>query len=233
MPNPILVALDTTSTPEAVALCERLAGLVGGVKLGLEFFTANGPDGVRAVCETGQPLFLDLKFHDIPNTVAAACAAAADLGVWMLNVHAQGGRRMLSAAREAIERVSPRPQLIAVTVLTSLSDEDLRETGHPEGAADLVERLAGLAAAAGLDGVVCSPRETTSLRRSRGPGFLLVTPGIRPGGSARDDQQRVMTPAEALHAGSDYLVIGRPIIAAADPVAVLQAIQAEIAGSCN
>lgn len=229
----IIVALDYANPDQALAMADRLDKDLCRVKVGKELFTRAGPALVERLTGRGFDVFLDLKFHDIPHTVAAACAAAADLGVWMLNVHAQGGRRMLAAAREGIERFSPRPLLIAVTVLTSLSDEDLRETGHAEGSALLVERLAGLTAAAGLDGVVCSPREAAALRRSHGAGFVLVTPGIRPDGSARDDQQRIMTPAEAIRAGSDYLVIGRPITTAADPVTVLQTIQAEITGSCN
>ena len=229
----IIVALDYPGPDQALAMADRLDKELCRVKVGKELFTRAGPALVERLAGRGFDVFLDLKFHDIPNTAAAAGAAAADLGVWMLNVHAQGGRRMLAAAREAVERFTPRPRLVAVTVLTSLTDEDLRETGHQEGAADLVERLAALTAAAGLDGVVCSPRETAVLRRRHGAGFVLVTPGIRPSDSAPDDQQRVMTPAEAIRSGSDYLVIGRPVTAAADPVAALQAIQAEIAGSCN
>jgi len=229
----IIVALDYPAPAQALDMADRLDKDLCRVKVGKELFTRAGPALVEQLVGRGFDVFLDLKYHDIPNTAAAACAAAADLGVWMLNVHAQGGRRMLAAARESVERFSPRPLLIAVTVLTSLTDEDLRETGYQDGAGVLVERLAALTAEAGLDGVVCSPRETASLRRRHGAGFALVTPGIRPGGSAPDDQQRVMTPAEAVRSGSDYLVIGRPITAAADPVAVLQAIQADIAGSCN
>lgn len=232
-PRRIIVALDYPAAAPALAMADRLDPALCRVKVGKELFTRAGPMLVEQLNSRGFEVFLDLKFHDIPNTAAAACAAAADLGVWMLNVHAQGGRRMLEATREAVERFSPRPLLIAVTVLTSLSDEDLRETGHTEGAQAMVERLAGLSAAAGLDGVVCSARETAVLRRRHGAGFLLVTPGIRPGGSASDDQQRTMTPGEAVRHGSDYLVIGRPITAAADPVAVLQAIRSEITENCN
>lgn len=232
-PKRIIVALDYPVAAQALAMVERLDPDLCRVKVGKELFTRAGPALVEQLIGRGFEVFLDLKFHDIPNTAAAACAAAADLGVWMLNVHAQGGRRMLVAARESVGRFTPRPRLIAVTVLTSLTDEDLRETGYQEGSAALVERLATLTAEAGLDGVVCSPREAAALRRRHGDGFVLVTPGIRPAGGPRDDQQRVMTPAEAIHGGADYLVIGRPITAAADPVAVLQTIQAEIAGSCN
>lgn len=229
----IIVALDYPDAGRALAAADRLDKELCRVKVGKELFTRAGPALVERLVGQGFDVFLDLKFHDIPNTVAAACTAAAELGVWMLNVHAQGGRRMLGAARESVERFTPRPRLIAVTVLTSLDDGDLREIGFQDGTEQLVERLAALTADAGLDGVVCSPREAASLRRRHGAGFLLVTPGIRPGGSAQDDQQRVMTPSEAVRNGSDYLVIGRPITGAADPVAALRAIQAEIAGSCN
>jgi orotidine-5'-phosphate decarboxylase len=226
----IIVALDYPDPAQALAMADRLDQERCRVKVGKELFTRAGPPLVEQLVGRGFDVFLDLKFHDIPHTVAAACAAAADLGVWMLNVHAQGGRRMLAAAREGVERAGRRPLLIAVTVLTSLNDDDLREIGYQQGAGALVERLSGLTAEAGLDGVVCSPREVSVLRRRHGNGFALVTPGIRPAGSARDDQQRIMTPAEAIRDGADYLVVGRPITAAADPMAALQAIQAEIAG---
>ena len=229
----IIVALDYPDAGRALGAAERLDKDLCRVKVGKELFTRAGPALVERLVGRGFDVFLDLKFHDIPNTVAAACTAAAELGVWMVNVHAQGGRRMLGAARECMERFTPRPRLIAVTVLTSLDDGDLREIGFQDGTERLVERLAALSADAGLDGVVCSPREAASLRRRHGDGFLLVTPGIRPGGSAQDDQQRVMTPGEAVRNGADYLVIGRPITGASDPVAALRAIQAEIAGSCN
>lgn len=227
----IIVALDYPDPAGALAMADHLDKDLCRVKVGKELFTRAGPALVEQLVGRGFDVFLDLKFHDIPNTVAAACAAAADLGVWMLNVHAQGGRRMLIAARESVERVTPRPLLIAVTVLTSLTDEDLREVGYQDSAGKLVERLSLLTAEAGLDGVVCSPREALSLRRRHGPGFTLVTPGIRPGGSAQNDQQRVMTPAEAIRDGADYLVIGRPITAAPEPIVALQAIQAEIAAA--
>ncbi|MGD9729871.1 MAG: orotidine-5'-phosphate decarboxylase [Gammaproteobacteria bacterium] len=229
----IIVALDYPDAGRALAAAERLDKDLCRVKVGKELFTRAGPALVERLVGRGFDVFLDLKFHDIPNTVAAACTAAAELGVWMVNVHAQGGRRMLGAARESVERFTPRPRLIAVTVLTSLDDGDLREIGFQDSTEQLVGRLAALSADAGLDGVVCSPREAASLRRRHGAGFLLVTPGIRPGGSAQDDQQRVMTPGEAVRNGADYLVIGRPITGASDPVAALRAIQAEIAGSCN
>ncbi|MCC6301463.1 MAG: orotidine-5'-phosphate decarboxylase [Gammaproteobacteria bacterium] len=225
----IIVALDYPEPARALEMADRLDGALCRVKVGKELFTRAGPGLVEQLNARGLEVFLDLKFHDIPNTVAAACAAAAELGVWMVNVHAQGGRRMLEAARESLVRFTSRPRLIAVTVLTSLDDAELREIGFQDSAERLVERLAALTAEAGLDGVVCSAREAAVLRGRHGAGFTLVTPGIRPDGGAQDDQRRVMTPAEAIHAGSDYLVIGRPITGAADPVAALQAIQAEIA----
>ncbi len=229
----IIVALDYPDPKQALAIVARLDSTLCRVKVGKELFTRAGPGLVEHLTGHGFEVFLDLKFHDIPHTVAAACAAAADLGVWMVNVHAQGGRRMLEAARESVERFPSRPRLIAVTVLTSLDDAGLREIGFQDSAERLVERLAALAADSGLDGVVCSAREAAALRTRHGAGFTLVTPGIRPVGGAQDDQRRVMTPAEAIRSGSDYLVIGRPITGAVDPVAALRAIQAEIAGICN
>jgi orotidine-5'-phosphate decarboxylase len=176
-------------------------------------------------------VFLDLKFHDIPNTVAAACAAAADLGVWMMNVHASGGRAMMAAAHERLAALSDPPRLIAVTVLTSLDAADLFEVGCPGEPAERVLQLAALARRAGLDGVVCSPREAAGLRAAQGPGFLLVTPGVRPAAADSGDQKRVMTPAQAVAAGADYLVVGRPITAAPDPVAALAAMEREMTGA--
>ena len=233
MPSPILVALDTTSTPEAVALCERLAGLVGGVKLGLEFVTANGPDGVRAVCETGQPLFLDLKFHDIPNTVAGAMRAVVPLRPAIVNVHASGGLAMMKAARDAAEEAAeaagaPMPMVIAVTVLTSLDDADLAAVGQRNPAAAQAVRLAELAQEAKLDGVVCSPKEILAIRKACGQAFKLIVPGIRPLWSATGDQKRFSSPATALEDGADYLVIGRPITAAPDPAEAARRIAEEI-----
>lgn len=229
----IIVALDYPEPARALEMADRLDGALCRVKVGKELFTRAGPGLIEQLTARGFEVFLDLKFHDIPNTVAAACAAAAELGVWMVNVHAQGGRRMLETARESLGRFTSRPRLIAVTVLTSLDDAELREIGFQDSAERLVERLAVLTAEAGLDGVVCSAREAAALRTRHGAGFTLVTPGIRPGGGPQDDQRRVMTPAEAIRKGSDYLVIGRPITGAADPVAALHAIQAEIAGICN
>jgi orotidine-5'-phosphate decarboxylase len=173
-------------------------------------------------------VFLDLKFHDIPNTVAAACRAAADLGVWMLNVHASGGRRMMEAAREAVDKSMHRPMLIGVTVLTSMDEAELREIGVARSPREQVLHLAGLVQQSGLDGVVCSAQEAAELRELFGPGFALVTPGIRPAGTDAGDQSRIMTPARAIRAGADYLVVGRPITQAADPTAALRSIQTEI-----
>jgi len=224
----IIVALDYADAASAMALVERLDPALCRVKVGKELFTAAGPELVRALAARGFEVFLDLKSHDIPNTVAAACRAAAGLGVWMLNVHASGGRRMLSAAREALLDLPQRPLLIAVTVLTSMSAEDLNETGVAGVPADQVLRLARLTQACKLDGVVCSAQEAALLRADLGADFRLVTPGIRPAGSEAGDQRRVMTPAEALRAGATDLVIGRPITGAADPLAALKQIQSDI-----
>ena len=225
----VIVALDYPSADAALAMVERLDPAQCRVKVGKELFTRAGPELVRRLVAQGFQVFLDLKYHDIPNTVAGACAAAADLGVWMVNVHTLGGRRMMEAAREALEKAAHRPLLIGVTVLTSHSEEDLAEIGLAGSPMENVLRLAGLAAAAGLDGVVCSPKEVTALRAAQGPAFRLVTPGIRPAGAALGDQRRVMTPGEAVRSGSDYLVIGRPITAADDPMGVLLAVESEIA----
>ncbi|MBU1263735.1 MAG: orotidine-5'-phosphate decarboxylase, partial [Gammaproteobacteria bacterium] len=197
-------------------------------KVGKELFTVAGPELVRVLVARGFEVFLDLKFHDIPNTVAAACRAAAGLGVWMLNVHASGGRRMMTAAQQALADMPQRPRLIAVTVLTSMSAEDLAEVGVSDVPADQVLRLARLSHACKLDGVVCSAQEAAMLRADLGADFRLVTPGIRPAGTEMGDQRRVMTPAEALRAGATDLVIGRPVTAAADPLAALKQIQSDI-----
>ena len=216
--NPVFVALDTTDLDYALQLAERVRPHVGGLKLGLEFFTAHGADGVRAFADAGLPVFLDLKFHDIPNTVAGACRAAAGLGVSITNVHAQGGAAMMRAALDAVKSTNPATRLIAVTMLTSLGDSDLPAMGIGGSVGDQVLRLAALARESGLDGVVCSAHEIERLRREMGPDFLLVVPGIRPAGAALGDQQRVMGPKEAMDAGAGVLVIGRPITAAPDPV---------------
>lgn len=228
----LIVGLDLPDPAAVDALVDRLDPALTRLKIGKQLFTLAGPAMVERVQRRGFEVFLDLKFHDIPHTVAGAVAAAASLGVWMVNVHASGGPRMLDAAREAIarqpERTSGQPLLIGVTVLTSHTAEDLAATGVHDSPADQVERLVRLSAASGLDGVVCSAAECLALRPLVPDGFLLVTPGIRPAGSAVDDQRRIVTPAEAIAAGSDHLVIGRPIIAAADPAAALAAVAEDI-----
>jgi orotidine-5'-phosphate decarboxylase len=226
--TPIIVALDYPSAIQALDLARRLSPSVCRVKVGKELFTSSGPALVEELQRLGFEVFLDLKFHDIPSTVAGAVRAAADLGVWMVNVHASGGRRMMAAAREALAGLAHKPLLIGVTVLTSMSAQDLEETGCGASTEEQVLRLAALAADSGLDGVVCSAQEATALRRAQGRDFCLVTPGIRLSGDDCSDQRRVVTPATALPAGSDYLVIGRSITAAADPLAALQRVQEEL-----
>jgi len=220
----VIVALDFADAAQALALVDRLAPGQCRLKVGKELFTRSGPALIEALHEKGFEVFLDLKFHDIPNTVAKACRAAADLGVWMVNVHALGGRRMMAAAREAVAAAGHQPRLIAVTVLTSMGEGDLAEIGLQGSAEENVRRLARLAESAGMDGVVCSPREVTMLRNTIGAGFQLVTPGVRPAGAALDDQTRVATPQDAIRSGSSYLVVGRPITRAEDPLAALAAI---------
>ncbi len=227
--NPILVALDVGSAQQATSLADAVRGTVGGVKIGKQLFTAEGPHIVRALAERGDRVFLDLKFHDIPNTVAGAVASAVATGAWMVNVHASGGRKMMQAAADAAgnaaaRRGGERPIVIGVTVLTSLDETELRETGVNAGLLDHVVHLATLAQESGLDGVVASPHEIAAIRRACGPDFVIVTPGIRPrtGGLANDDQARTMGPAEAIAAGASYLVIGRPITAAPDPRAAAE-----------
>jgi len=229
-PGPrIIVAVDLPSKVQALALADRLDPTLCRLKIGKESFTRCGPALVEELQGRGFEIFLDLKFHDIPNTVASACRAAAELGVWMVNVHASGGRRMMEAAADAVSGFQRRPLLIAVTILTSLSEAELEEVGFSAGVGITVNRLSGLAQSAGLDGVVCSPWEAGSLRKNLGDNFVLVTPGVRPAGSSADDQHRIMTPREAVDHGASYLVIGRPITRADVPEAVLQAINSEIA----
>jgi len=239
MMNQILVALDVDTADEAHALADQLRGHVGGFKIGNRLFTSHGPSMVESLVSRGDRVFLDLKFHDIPNTVAGAVAAATRLGVWMLNVHASGGHTMMKAAREAADAESsklsrPRPLIIAVTMLTSLSDETMGEIGVAGALAGQVGRLAALAQSAGLDGVVASPQEIAIIRSRCGASFEIVTPGIRsasdsvPGASGgKDDQRRTLSAGDALAAGASYLVVGRPIIAAPDPRAAAERMAAE------
>lgn len=220
--NPIICALDTTDVLQASDLAEGLAGSVGAIKLGLEFFTANGAEGVHLLASRKLPIFLDLKFHDIPNTVAKAIKATAGINTFMMTVHTAGGRDMLRAAIDASMEVAEatgkaRPLVVGVTVLTSLDQDDLSMIGVHDQVHDQVKRLADLAQSSGLDGVVCSPYEIALLRQHCGYDFTLVVPGIRPDGSDSGDQKRVLTPREALDKGADYLVIGRPITSAPNP----------------
>ena len=229
----IFVALDTTDLNRGLELARGLKGFVGGMKIGKEFFTALGPEGVRRIQEVQIPIFLDLKFHDIPHTVEGAVRAAVPLRPAILNVHAAGGRAMMEAACEASAAESrrlgvERPLVLAGTVLTSLDTEDLADIGVCGHSIDQVKRLAALAQDSGLDGVVCSAKEIEPLRDQCGPAFKLLTPGIRPAWSVAGDQKRVVTPAEAIVRGSDYLVIGRPITGADDPAAAAQRIGGEL-----
>ncbi|OHY53656.1 orotidine-5'-phosphate decarboxylase [Shewanella algae] len=228
--TPIVVALDFDNKFKALQLIDKLDPSMCRLKVGKEMFTLFGPQLVKEIHDRGFDLFLDLKFHDIPNTVAKAVTAAAEMGVWMVNVHASGGLAMMEAARRALLPYGDNaPLLIAVTVLTSMSDDELKLIGVAGSAEDQVRRLARLTQKAGLDGVVCSARESSMLKAELGTDFKLVTPGIRPAGSDAGDQKRIMTPAEAMAAGSDYLVIGRPITQAVDPLATLHAIHQSLA----
>jgi orotidine-5'-phosphate decarboxylase len=231
MESPVLVALDYASEEPALALADRLSPELCRLKVGKELFTRCGPQLVEKLQNKGFEIFLDLKFHDIPNTVAGAVRAAAELGVWMVNVHAGGGRRMMEAAVDAVAGSNHKPLLIAVTVLTSLSEQDLLELGYTQSPADRVLQLAALAASSGMDGVVCSAQEAPALRAAQGQDFCLVTPGIRLAGDDAGDQRRVLTPADAMAAGSSYLVIGRSITGADDPLAALQRVDRELQGA--
>lgn len=224
----LVVALDLDDHEAADALVRQFDPALCRLKVGKELFTRVGPACIEQWQGRGFEIFLDLKYHDIPHTVAAACRVAADLGVWMVNVHALGGRRMLEAAREAIGEGSERPLLIAVTVLTSMEDADLSELGLDVSTTDLALRLAEVSRDAGCDGVVCAATEAGPMRSRFGERFVLVTPGIRPRGSSADDQRRTVTPSEAMRAGADYLVIGRPVTAADDPAGALRELAAEI-----
>lgn len=230
--SPVIVALDYDNAEAALAMAAKLDPAICRVKVGKELFTIAGPDLVRKLVDTGFEVFLDLKFHDIPNTVAAAVRAAAKLGVWMVNVHASGGERMMRAAAEVLQPLGQqRPLLIGVTVLTSTGEDELAPVGVSRALSEQVVALAELAKLSGLDGVVCSAKEAETLKQVCGSAFSLVTPGIRPTGSAADDQRRIVTPVEALRNGSDYLVIGRPITGADNPAVALQTIVQEIKSS--
>jgi orotidine-5'-phosphate decarboxylase len=236
--NPILVALDVESAARAIELADLLRGSVGGFKIGKQLFTAAGPAMVRELTSRGDRVFLDLKFHDIPNTVAGAIHSAVATGAWMVNVHASGGSAMMKAAAEAARKEAgalgrPRPLVIGVTVLTSMTDAALNEIGVARPMLDQVVHLATLAKASGLDGVVASPQETRAIRDACGKDFQIVTPGIRPPNEGKtrqgkDDQARTLTPAEAISAGANYLVIGRPITAASDPRQAADSIMATL-----
>jgi orotidine-5'-phosphate decarboxylase len=232
--NPILVALDVESAAKALSLADQLRGSVGGFKIGKQLFTAAGPDMVHELTSRGDRVFLDLKFHDIPNTVAGAVQSAVATGAWMVNVHASGGSAMMRAAAESAKKTAaalgrPQPLVIAVTVLTSMDDQALAEIGVGRSMLDQVVHLAKLAQSAGLDGVVASPQEVQAIRNACGSDFQIVTPGIRPADQqGKDDQARTLTPAEAMAAGSSYLVIGRPITAAPNPRQAAEAIAATL-----
>lgn len=234
MLQPILCALDTKEISTATELAEQVRPYVGGIKLGLEFFVSHGPKGVKALQALRMPIFLDLKLHDIPNTVAQAVDAATSSGIFMLTVHATGGKSMLRAARDAADEAAKRynvtrPLLLAVTVLTSLEQEDLNQIGVERSISEQVSNLAKFAQENGMDGVVCAAPEISAVRKTCGTNFKIIVPGLRPLDSATNDQKRVMTPQAARASGADYLVIGRPITAAADPAAAAAAIAASIA----
>jgi orotidine-5'-phosphate decarboxylase len=226
--SPLIIALDFATVEQALTFTEQLGNIHCRVKVGKELFTRGGPTLVKELAQRGFDVFLDLKYHDIPHTVACACKAAADLGVWMINVHALGGRDMLLAAHHALEHHHPRPLLVAVSILTSLNEEDLYAVGLHGSLEDNVLRLARLTKACGLDGLVCSPHEIEPIRQAVGNELQLVTPGIRPEGSLKDDQKRIMTPIEALKRGANYLVIGRPVTSAPHPLQALLAIEASL-----
>ena len=229
--NPIFVALDTPDLERALTLSRAVKDHVGGLKIGLEFYTACGPDGVKRIVEFGLPVFADVKFHDIPNTVAAASRELARLGAKLFNVHASGGEVMMREAAAAAHAIDPHVKVLGVTVLTSIDESVLQSVGQLGAAVDQVVRLAKLAKRSGLDGVVCSAHEIAPLRAACGPDFVLAVPGIRPLGAELADQRRVMTPSQAHAAGANILVIGRPITAASDPGAAARAIAAELAGA--
>lgn len=227
----IIVALDYQTSDEALEFVKKVTPEKCRLKVGNELFTAAGPELVRTLCEKGFGVFLDLKFHDIPNTVAQACRSAARLGVWLMNVHASGGEVMMRAAAAALAEFPSRPLLIGVTVLTSMDEAQLAGIGMEVSPLDQVKRLAALASRSGLDGVVCSAREVQAVKAATGKDFLCVTPGIRPQWAAAGDQKRIMTPEAAIKEGSDYLVIGRPVTRADDPLKALEMIETEISAA--
>lgn len=228
MSSPIFCAIDTTDFEQARDLARTLKGHVGGLKLGLEFFSAHGPQGYKIIAQTGVPIFLDLKLHDIPNTVAGAINALLPLKPAFMTIHASGGPAMMKAAAEAAAKAGAnRPKILGVTVLTSLNADDLTKVGQQDAPQNQVLRLAKLAKESGLDGVICAPTEVATLRADLGPDFILMVPGIRPAGADLGDQKRVLTPKDAMAAGATYIVIGRPITQAPDPVAMAKAINAQ------
>ncbi|HTT96670.1 MAG TPA: orotidine-5'-phosphate decarboxylase [Rhizomicrobium sp.] len=223
--NPVFVAIDTPDLDKALAIARSAGPHVGGLKVGLEFITAQGPEGIRRIVALGRPVFADVKFHDIPNTVAGAAREIAKVGASIFNVHAAGGEAMMRAAKDAAASINPDMKIIAVTLLTSLDENDVAAVGYRGNAAEQVVRLAALAQKSGLDGVVCSAHEIAPIRKECGDDFMLVVPGIRPAGADLADQRRVMTPREAADAGADILVIGRPITGATDPGQAARAIE--------
>jgi orotidine-5'-phosphate decarboxylase len=229
MTSPVFVALDTTEPAKAVALAGRLKGLVGGLKLGLEFYTANGPAAVEQVSALGMPVFLDLKLHDIPNTVAGGMKGIARLKPALTTIHAGGGAEMMKAAIASARQHSPETKVLAVTILTSIDQAAMNAIGYPGAVLDQVKRLAELAQGAGVDGLVCSPHEVEAVRALVGPSMSLVVPGIRPAWAEAGDQKRIMTPRQAIERGADMLVIGRPITEAADPAEAARKIATELA----
>jgi orotidine-5'-phosphate decarboxylase len=233
--NKIIFALDVNGLSEIYRYAEMLSGRVGMFKVGKELFTSCGPSAVKTVQRHGGQVFLDLKYHDIPNTVANAMLEAARLGVQLVNLHALGGGEMMESAAKAVQKEfgKERPKLLAVTILTSSTEATLRQIGIEHSVQDMVVRLARLARESGMDGVVASPFEIGLIRAACGPDFLIVTPGVRPSFAPADDQKRIMTPVEAVRAGADYLVIGRPIARAADPAAAAEMISAEIMAGCE
>jgi orotidine-5'-phosphate decarboxylase len=226
--NPVFVAIDTANLSRALEIAQAVSPYAGGLKVGLEFISAQGPEGIRKIMAIGLPVFVDVKFHDIPNTVSGAAKAVAALGVAIFNVHVSGGEAMMRAAVDTAKALAPDTKVIGVTVLTSFTEADMASVGLSVSAVEQVARLAKLARASGLHGVVCSPHEIATVRAACGKDFLIVTPGVRPAGAALGDQHRVMTPLEAFRAGADILVIGRPITHAADPGIAARAIVAEL-----